>query len=147
MCELFVEEIIKYDVICLQETKTDRVDIDTINVFADKFNYVSYVKNRVKSKHKSGGLVTLVKKELSHQIVPCKCVANCMQLFNINANLLDYDTEVLLGNLYIPPKQSPYSRVELFDDIELDLLNLSCCEKGVILCGDFNSIRIRQMSS
>ena len=143
-CELFTEEILKYDIVCMQETKTDIIDIDTIKMFADENNYDYHVKNREKSKRKSGGLVTLLRKDLSKDITPKNCETNCMQLFSISAHSVGYEKEILLGNLYIPPINSPYSKLELFDEIELDLLNLSCMDKGLILCGDFNAHTLKE---
>ena len=42
--------------------------------------------------------------------------------------------------MYIPPEGSKYTKIEAFEECELELLELlSCNDSCVCLCGDFNA--------
>ena len=129
----FVEFITAYDIICLTETKLDQYDeVDIL----EGFTLLSTV-NREFCKAKSGGICIFVRENL------CKYVSvknqftgssHCTLWFEIDDRLLFNET--LFGVIYIPPENSLYSDISMFDDIEDVLINV---DSQVCLLGDFNA--------
>ena len=88
-------------------------------------------------KAKSGGICIFVRENL------CKYVSvknqftrssHCTLWFEIDDRLLFNET--LFGVIYIPPENSLYSDISMFDDIEDVLINV---DSQVCLLGDFNA--------
>ncbi|WAR15016.1 hypothetical protein MAR_005121, partial [Mya arenaria] len=61
---------------------------------------------------------------------------NCIW-FQIDESILD--TKCVFGAIYIPPEGSPYSSIEIFDQIESDIVDFR--SEGLLVCmiGDFNA--------
>ena len=59
--EVFVEECLKHEVLCLCECKTREVEEEKVQCKLKKIGYKAYVKSRKNTKAKSGGLVIAVK--------------------------------------------------------------------------------------
>jgi len=136
----FEQFIDKFDLIALTETKLD--DLDNLNDVFENFDIIC--KNRKRAKRASGGVALLTK----------KCVTQYVHIIeNVDGMSIDNDDDflmwvkvdsklvkngMLLCIVYIPPQNSPYSSVEMFDILENNMLMLddttSCC-----IIGDFNA--------
>lgn len=126
--------ITNYDVICISESHLEECDIENIN-FDD---YECLFHNR-KSFVRSGGLVTIIKKEFydyCESIV--KTGQECVQWTKINSKLLGFN--LVIGNIYLPPTNSKYILGDELDTIYEEMADISSeinCE--FCLVGDFNA--------
>ena len=135
----FLDELCKYDIVCLQETKTDESDHEfLINTFG-KVGFNLSLKSRKKlAAHRSGGIGIAFKRKLNEQvrIINNKCPNIQWLLIN------DMDSvssgELFVGNVYLPPENSKYSNKEDFDDLIQDIIS-NCRDRSVCICGDFNA--------
>lgn len=121
----------KYDIICLSETKLcDRDKIEEID------GYTIVVQNRKNARRSSGGLAVLVKNHLCKFITIINTASDYTLWFKINKSLTGYD--LLFCNVYIPPENSHYSSVNMFDVIEEEFVSIHQDEITCLL-GDFNA--------
>lgn len=124
----------KHDILVFVETKTD--DYDEIKLPKD---YTLFTKNRQKFKKKSGGIIIIYKKKLSHILKFINSESEFVQWVEILHGNFDTGKDILLGCVYIPPEFSRYSSDESFSEIEDELIRFSNTSKEVALIGDFNS--------
>ena len=104
----------KYDIVGLVQTKLDSFD----SVVCDGYRF--YGVNRKQCKRKSGGVGIFVKTSLAdHIVILDDNNENCL-LFKFE-NILNSD--IVFGVIYIPPENSPYSSIDIFDAIENNLVN------------------------
>ncbi|CAG2185838.1 unnamed protein product [Mytilus edulis] len=130
----FIELINRYDIICLQESKTDNCD----EIFVP--GYISKMKNRHDMTfRKSGGLMVLYKEKLCDHIKFLSSDSNFVIWFEISSSYTKLDAEIAIGSVYIPPENTKYSSPDAFREIETDILKFSTKYKYVCLNGDFNS--------
>lgn len=130
----------EYDIIALQETKTDDIDNTFLIDYFESLGFLCFITNRSSfSKTRSGGLIFLVKAWLRGKVNFLSGTDNAQWLlFEHGALLVDHS--VLLGNIYVPPESSKYANVSIFDDLENFLLDYSNRQNySVLLLGDFNS--------
>ena len=120
-----------YDIICLSETKLDQLDIVTFGEFNE------YFKCRKGARRSSGGIAVLVKKHLSKLIT---------LLNNEDDFTLWFKMENIIGGksslfciAYIPPDNSSYSSIDLFDVIEYQYMQFEHMSDYFFLFGDFNA--------
>ena len=125
----FCELLNQYDIVCLQETKTD--DLDTIEFPG----YVISMKNRKKYGKKSGGIVLAYKESLSDSIEILKSDSDFVLWFKVSSK----STDIIFGIVYIPPEGSPYLLPDTFDQVENEIRAFSENFDHVCLIGDFNS--------
>ena len=128
-CELFQ----KYDIICLQETKTD--DLDVIELPGYVFN----MKNRKKFGKKSGGIVLAYKESYSNYIEVLESDSKFVLWFKLSGEFCKEGKNIICGIVYIPPEGSPYFLPDTFDQVENEIRNFSDECDYVCLIGDFNS--------
>ena len=50
-----------------------------------------------------------------------------------------FGREIILGTVYVPPEASRYSNIEMFDEIESDLIQLYKENTSVCIMGDLNA--------
>ena len=94
----------------------------TFQIFRSRTMFYN-TKNRQKFKHKSGGVAIYVKKDISKHM---KVVENSHDntLFIVcNEAIIGF--KFLLCAVYIPPESSKYSSIDLFDQLEEELLEFS----------------------
>ena len=139
-CPDFIQWIYKYDIICLQETKTDETDVIEIP------GYTIYMYNRQKlSRYRSGGIALLVKNEISQFIsVDTRSQSSLIKLFSISKDIYgsqnkDVNEDLLCGIVYIPPQGSRYSHTDPYFELQNELLRYCTGSKHILLLGDFNS--------
>jgi hypothetical protein len=126
----FENFIKKYDIVCITETKlcdSDSLELDGFSVF---------MKNRSKAKRNSGGVAVLVRKDLTNYVEILDSQSDFNMWFKISNELLGYD--LLCCNTYIPPENSAYSSIDLFDTLENEYIALHNNDELVCFFGDFN---------
>ena len=132
----FGEECSQYDVICMCESKTDEACQDLVS---EKFKALGFdvcFKNRRQmSRLKSGGILIAVKASLNFKF--CKSKSKAVQWLIISDPLQEKD--LVIGAVYIPPRGSPYSDIEMFSEVESELMDYDLDYHDVLICGDFNS--------
>ena len=100
------------------ETKLNELD-DISNEFD---GYIVFNNNRTKCLHASGGVALRVKDSLSKHFHLLKCTNDVYMFFQVDSDLLG--KKFLLGVVYIPPENSKYSSIEMFDEIENQVVKL-----------------------
>ena len=89
---------------------------------------------------KSGGIAIIYKKKLHDCLEFIDSESQYVQWVKITRNIFEFDNDVLLGCVYIPPEGSKYSNSEAFDEIESDLVSLvKKTDMHPFLIGDFNA--------
>lgn len=134
----FIDFITKYDFIGFNETKITMFD-DVSSAFKDIGYDIVHV-TRDNCKKASGGIALAVKIPLLPHIRFVNSISGCKNIlwFSVSKQLLRSDS--LFGIAYIPPENSGYSSLDLFDEISQDLLQLNPKNaKHVCLLGDFNA--------
>ena len=129
----FCQLVCNQDIICLQETKTD--DLDTIELPG----YIFKMKNRIKIGRKSGGMILAYKESLDNYIELLDIESKYVLWFKVSSKLVNFNEDVIFGNVYIPPEGSPYFQPDTFDQIENEIRTFSQNYKYISLFGDFNS--------
>ena len=127
----FERYILHFEFIFLSETKLNNIEILHIDGFS------LFSKNRQKCKHTSGGVALLVKTEMKNSVTLLDTVCENVVLCRIDASILG--KPVILGSVYIPPKNSRYSKIDIFDDIEQEITEGNRASHDIVLAGDFNA--------
>lgn len=137
--DIFKEQCQLYDIICLSETKTDDCDISLLDEAFGEIGYNIICKNRCKLKvKKSGGIIIAYRKGLEQFVTDVQSNSKIVNWVRFNKKMCESEADIVIGAIYIPPRQSPYSKIDLFDELENEILNNNFDEEHVLLCGDFN---------
>ena len=137
-CPDFLSLIREYDIIGLQETKTD--DVDTY-LEIPGYEIIFHNRKRV-SRYRSGGIVLIAKKELVPFITIDEFRSSQLVLFFTiskiiyGENMMD---DLICGIVYIPPHGSTYASPDPYFEIQEELTRFCGDSKHVLLFGDFNS--------
>ena len=120
--------------VCVNETMLD--DFDTPSISIDGFEFWS--RNRRKFSCKSGGVGVFGKSELiKHNLVTrlteLTTSGNTLW-FKIHKELCGYD--IICGACYVEPEESKYTDLNVFENIEYDLMNY--VNDHVLLISDLN---------
>ena len=94
--------------------------------------------HRKNSKTRSGGISVLAKESIFENISVLKGCSENVVWFNVK-NLF-FQELVLFGKVYIPPENSSFSSINMFNHLEEDIINFSA--NGIYklcLLGDFNA--------
>ena len=133
----FLDLIRNYDIIGIQERKTD--DCDYIHIPG----YNIYFNNRKNLiRRKSGGIVLLVKEGLQKYVqVETRHNSNLILWCNISRDLIQTENDVYCGvvYMYIPPTGSRYTNAEPYTELQAEILQRCTKSPHIILMGDFNS--------
>ena len=89
-------------------------------------------------KHRAGGVATIYKNDIESQLVFLDSNTPDTQWFLYKAS---NGEEILMGNIYVPPKGSKYLKDNIFDLIECDLIQYSVKYdvSETLIAGDFNA--------
>lgn len=99
---------------------------------SDEFvDFNVFKKCRTRCKHASGGVLALVKKHLY------KCDNDFSLWLNVDENF--FGVKTLIGIVYIPPMNSRFGNINMYDDIEAFILSEAVEETAVCIMGDFNA--------
>ena len=129
----FENFIDKYDIVGLSETKLDQLD-SMENCLNEFYGFFSH---RKCSKRASGGVGLLVKRSLSKFVKQIDIERDYLSWFEIDEHV--FGREIILGIVYVPPEASRYSNIDMFDEIESDLIQLYRENTSVCIMGDFNA--------
>ena len=136
----FINNIKRYDVFCLSETKCDDVDSINLKAFMEDIGYDVIFKNRcVLSRYKSGGILIGIKKGINFKwdsiVNDCECLLSII----IDGRSVCLEKDLVISSVYIPPSHSMYGRGHHFDELDNFLLTYNSQDYEYILCGDFNA--------
>ena len=133
MCE-------EVDILCLNETKCDDVDLEEVSEVFKSYGYVVHMKNRKKlASTRSGGILIAIKNKLMKLCKPKPTKSECILMIKISRSVLGIDKDIILSSVYVPPPGTPYATIEHFNDITNEILNFDYDLYEHLLCGDFNS--------
>ena len=115
--------------------------MDIINDDFSKLGYFLMYKNRKKiSRNCSGGILVLVRAKYRKLCKEISTNNNSCLWFRINKSVFGYDKDILCAAVYLPPENSKYSDIGIFDDFVTDLITLNPNnDYYVLMIGDFNS--------
>jgi exonuclease III len=128
----FEDYISEHDVVCCCETKLATDDVINVD------GYSFFQKSRKIVKRSSGGVAIFIKNELCKFISILETDSDFSLWFKCDKILTGYPHDTLYCVVYIPPENSNYSSLSLFDNLEEDFLSIHNNESVCIL-GDFNS--------
>ena len=111
----FASTIRQYDIIGLQETKTD--DLDDISF--ENYNLHFLNRNHM-SKRKPGGIALMYKRSMTEYIKLLDSDSKLVLWFSISKRLTKTN-DILCGIVYIPPESSEYASECPFDEIENEM--------------------------
>ena len=135
----FKMNICKYAIICLSESKLDDVDNDFISNEFKQLGYTVFFKNRHSiSNYRSGGLCVIIKNDFLQFISILETGSKLVQWFKIDKSLTGYGKDVVVGNIYIPPRGTRFESDAPFTEIEDEMVIFSD-DNLICLTGDFNA--------
>jgi exonuclease III len=125
------ENFIKsYDIVCLTETKlSDHDDLEFDG-------YTIFMKNRKNVRRNSGGVAVIIRNDLCKHVKIIETDSEFTLWFKISSKVAGY--ELLCCNVYIPPENSSYSDINMFNTIEEEFVSVHN-EEVVCFFGDFNA--------
>ena len=124
----------EFDVIACSETKLD--DLDEIILE----NHQCITKNRKqKTLRKSGGIAFLIKNNFFKYFTFLESECEYVQWFKLSKIVCNTTEDILIGAVYVPPENSPYSRDCILEQFYFELDEHIRTFKNVILMGDFNA--------
>ena len=137
--EIFLNECLDNDILCLCECKTRAVEEEKVAKVLGNCGFTTYIKSRTNVKAKSGGLVVAVKNKIAHKVKQRKCKEDFIQIFSLDKSLTNTDKDVVLLHVYIPPKNSLYSDIQMFDILEQVIITNNLDDNFILLNGDLNA--------
>ena len=134
-CPEFCDFLNQYEIIGLQESKTD--DTDSIVLPG----YTCFLNNRDKlSRYRSGGIALFVKNSISDYVkVENEFHSKLILWFIISHKITLIGEDVHCGIVYIPPQGSKYAHEEPYNELEQEIIRYCINSTNIILMGDFNS--------
>ena len=134
-CPEFCDFISQYEIIGLQESKTD--DTDSIVLPG----YTCTLNNRDKlSRYRSGGIALFVRDSISDFVkIENELHSKLILWFTISHKITLTGEDVHCGIVYIPPQGSKYAHEEPYNELEQEIIRYCINSKNIILMGDFNS--------
>ena len=138
-CPEFISFLNHYDIIGLQETKTD--DTDT---HIEIPGYKIFFHNRsCLSRYRSGGIALIVKECLLPYVkIDQSRKSKLILLFTISKEIFcrnNCTNDVICGIVYIPPQGSKYALEDPYLEIQEEIFRYCTETKNILLFGDFNS--------
>jgi exonuclease III len=137
----FHNEVNKHDIVCISETHTGKDYNIKIPGFCHKSTKVRPICK--KNNKYYGGMILLVREELSEGVTVLKNKFNDSILVKLDKTHFSLDKDLFIGFFYVVPSNSTYTTsvsndIDAFDEIESFIHKFS--EDGdIILMGDFNS--------
>ncbi|MES9881290.1 MAG: reverse transcriptase family protein [Sedimenticola sp.] len=132
----FKSLLAQFDIISMQETKLDDLDIST--VMLNDYN-ILFKNRKTISKYKSGGLAVAIKSKYYKYIREIKTDSKLVLWFAISKQLTCLNDDVLCGAIYIPPERTKYSVIDPYIELQNELNSLSPKYSEILLIGDTNS--------
>ena len=136
----FREMCKSYDIICLSETKLDDVDNEDMREKFKEIGFTAYIKNRHNfTTWRSGGVLVAIKNVWIEKCEEKRTSCNLCVCIKINKEILGYEKDIIVIAAYIPPCNSRYSNVNMYEELSDVILSFDCDTNYFILCGDMNA--------
>ena len=136
----FLDDLAKYDIISLCETKTDDADTAYIQEVFGDLGFTAFLQNRKNFTNKrSGGTLVAIRSELCQWVKRVTCTADFLIVLNIDKGLFNFEKNVIYITVYIPPLSSRYSNIDLFNSLSNIILNFDPDDHYHLLAGDLNA--------
>ncbi|CAG2238348.1 unnamed protein product [Mytilus edulis] len=127
--------MLMYDILIFLESKTDEFDILGM---PDGYKY--FAKHRTKFKKKSGGIIICFKSNLEKFLKFPKSNSEFVQWVVLEKGLVDFDKNLLMGCMYLPPENTKYTSNEAFTEVEIEMIELVNKYNGQpLIVGDLNA--------
>ncbi len=88
---------------------------------------------------RSGGLAVAIRTRWSKHCLFHNTTSKAVQWFTISKKVLHIDKDILFGCVYVPPASSKYSNIDMFTEIEDEMMTVNTNGKYVCMLGDFNA--------
>ena len=138
-CSEFINFISDYDIICLQETFTNKNSKIDLKGYKSIHSY-RRLQNR-RAKQASGGLVIYIRERFQKGVKVVKNDTDCIVWLKFDKTYFQMQNDIYLAVIYIVPENSPvhaFYNIDIFQKLQTDITYFK--EKGkFFLCGDFNS--------
>lgn len=134
LCPEYVSFINAYDIICVQESKLD--DVDLIKI--DGYEVFSHNRKTI-SRYRSGGITLTVKTGLYPFVKLLKPESKLTLWFTISNKIMLSEDDLYCGIVYIPPIGSKFAYTGPYLEIQNDIDKYTAESKNIFLFGDFNS--------
>ena len=131
----FINLINQFDIVGIQESKTDNTDV--INI--PGYSVFSHNRARI-SRFRSGGIILIVKNDIP-PFIKIDQVRNSklVLLFTISRHLCRLEDDIQCGTVYVPPYGSKYVADDPYLELQSELLRYCSESKHILLFGDFNA--------
>ena len=130
---------IKYEILCLSETKTDHIDLSGTILNGE---YSCFVKEKSVNSHRYGGvhgLAMIIKDNIAAHAQLLADVESPYVLW-VKFSKKAFGFECILGSAYLPGEESKYKDKEMFEVISNDIFRLKNTHNlPICLLGDLNS--------
>ena len=136
-CPDFVSLINEYEIVGIQESKTDDLDI------VDIPGYKVFLNNRsCSSRYRSGGIALVVKDSIGHIVKVDHQMSSKLVLFFSLLNVINdngQSEDLKCGIVYVPPQGSKYASDDTFQELREEFFRYCIDNKNMLIFGDFNA--------
>ena len=113
-CSDFQKEIHYNDFVILTETKLDDIGVEDISKKLSDLGYFIFTKNRSHcSTHRSGGILVAIRNTLQNYCKQIESDALLVYGFLLINVFSDIKKKLLCGAVYLPPKGTKYSDINM----------------------------------
>ena len=104
------------------------------------YNYDCFLKNRKqKTAKRSDRIVNFINNNVSNHFSENPTDCEYVQWFKVSRGLTQTEEDLIIGTIYIPPKNTKYFSVDILEAFYSEVEQLDTDYKYVILVGDFNA--------
>jgi hypothetical protein len=128
----FEDYVREHDIVCVCETKLSSDELIEVE------GYSFFQKSRKGAKRSSGGVAIFIKEELCKYFKVVDTDSDFTLWVKCDRELTGYPHDMLYCIVYVPPENSHYSSLGMFDILEEEYLSIHTNE-SVCVIGDFNS--------
>ena len=136
--EIFIEQLkqqnFKFSAICLQECWLSKKNINTSLIELEGYHCIKQSSN-ISNK---GGLVIYLSDEYQYKMKSSYNVSEIWEGQFIEVSGNDLTKNIIIGNIYRPPRNLTNNYRVFIDEITLMLNSYDRCKSEIILTGDFN---------
>lgn len=136
----FSDYVRDYDFILVSETKIDSIDEQIILEKLPDGYTASFKSREYCSKYSSGGIGIIFKQVFSDKVKFLPTENKCVLWCKLDKTIGDFDKDLLLGSIYVPPEKSDFYMPDIMEDLELEIMEKQIQENAYMcLGGDFNA--------
>lgn len=130
----FTDFIQSYDILCILETNLANYDIVDVN----GYTFVGKYRNPLASK-KCGGMGIYIKESISTFVEILNNTCEYIIWFKVNNTLLNIESDILIGSIYLPPTGSRYLNEDEMILLDEEIVQMCTEYKYSLLLGDINA--------